>query len=169
MKKLFFALLCTMLLSGCSEGKLDDNLYDGTGGISAEVNGGLLKPKFALLYSHRTCRFDVEEAGVRTFTVGFSNSVNGAEMNINAKAINIPEGNLSGKTFPLKTGEGEGSFIFRGDFDNPYVTDDTHKGYLHVSFHNDQLHFITGIFSYDCVNAEGNVIRITNGKYDMYY
>ncbi len=121
MKKLFFASLFAVLLSGCSEGKLDDNLYDGTGGISAEVNGGLLKPQFALLYSHRTCQFDIEEGGVRTFTVGFSNSVSGAEMNINAKAINIPEGNLSGKTFPLKTGEGEGSFIFR-DFNTRAIS-----------------------------------------------
>ncbi|HOZ75315.1 MAG TPA: hypothetical protein PLS51_06680 [Flavobacterium sp.] len=169
MKKLFFALLFAMLLSSCSEGKLDDNLYDGTGGISAEVNGGLVKPQFALLYSHRTCRFDVEEGGIRTFTVGFTNTINGVGMNVNVKAINIPEGNLSGKTFPLKTGEGEGSFIFKGNFDDPFLTDDTHKGYLHVSFHNDQLHFITGIFSYDCVNSEGNVVRITNGKYDMYY
>lgn len=165
MKKSLLILLFALALGGCSKGNLDDNLYDGTGGISAVVNGGLLTP---LKYNSR-CSFDAAENGGKSFRVSFIDYINNGAtaMTVSATAINLPDGNLSGMTFPLKTDEGEGSFILNAD--EPYLTDDTHKGYLHVSFHNDQLHFITGIFSYDCVNATGEVVRVTNGKYDMYY
>jgi hypothetical protein len=164
MKKIFLFLSFVSLLS-CSKGDLNDNLYDGTGGISAAVNGGVLNPP---KYRSR-CEFGTADNGSKSLTVSFVQDLNNGtnSMTVRATAINLPEGNLSGKTFPLRTGEGEGSFIF--NYDEPYVTDDTHKGYLHVSFHNHELRFITGIFSYDCVNPDGKVIHITFGKYDMYY
>lgn len=168
MKKPILLFFIIAILLGCSKGNLDDNLYDGRGGISAVVNGGLIRPKINFPTSDATCRFDSGDS-TRTFTVGFIANVNGTSMVIRAQAVDVPDGNLSGITFPLRSDAGLGEFIFDGNFDDAFTTNDIQKGYLHVSFHNDELHFITGIFSYDCVNAQGQIVKITNGKYDMYY
>jgi hypothetical protein len=55
----------------------------------------------------------------------------------------------------------------RNSGDTQYSTDATHKGTLRIDSIDHVKNFISGTFSFDAVNAKGNIVHVTNGRFDL--
>lgn len=69
----------------------------------------------------------------------------------------IKEKNVFCKVFNHKN-------ILRG-----YITNNSHKGKLHINYWDKQKHIMAGTFYFDAVAADSSVVKITQGRFDMIY
>jgi|GEM_PF-1345052 len=175
-------VICTLFLIGCSsddEKRLSDGMWNGRGGIYCEANGLKMQPNGGLFSDDSDCTFDsyydeVLNQSVPVLHIGFSQTVNGKFMAVDMFAKlgdSTPTDDLGGKTFPLTSESFDNSYatFTIDDFDNLFRTNTEVNGELRITFHNRELHFLVGFFQYDCVDNEGNVIAVRNGKFDMSY
>ena len=168
-------VLILFLIISCTQNddkQLNDGIYDGKGGISCEVNGIVLKPSAAILYNNKGFSFGTNVNNVPILSVNFTNSSGYDFKSIRLVALDASyENNLIGRVFSLgneTNQESYGNYEFHDNGDeNKYVTDNVNKGELKILFFDKQKNILGGTFWFDAINGCGEVIKITNGKFDL--
>ena len=74
MKKICLILIAMFCLMGCTQNSVeisDQYIYNGQGGIKCEVDGVLLKPSTAIIYSNAALRFDSDSNNINFMSINF--------------------------------------------------------------------------------------------------
>ena len=172
MKKLIQFSLFLILFTSCSkDDELTEIKYNGYGGISSKINGVVVKPIGGGIYGNTDCRIDFEN-GVPFFSVSYFNMNNNIFKSIRMVAINVPYENMTGQTYSLKSEQNSESYAqynLNVDFnDNFYNTNSIQNGELKILFHDRQKNIIGGTFWFDAINSNGEIIKVTDGRFDMF-
>ncbi|MCZ8198342.1 MAG: hypothetical protein O9267_12120, partial [Flavobacterium sp.] len=68
-------ILTVFLIVSCTQNddkQLNDEVYDGNGGISCEVNGEVLKPSTAILYNNKRFSFGTNANNISLLSIDFT-------------------------------------------------------------------------------------------------
>ena len=174
MKNLIKVLLIFLFFS-CTQNddkQLNDGVYDGKGGILCEVDGQVLKPSTAILYDNKRFTFGTNQNNIPLLSVDFTNSTGYDFKSIRIVGFDAPyESNLVGKVFNLKKETNEESFanydFFKNGAENKYKTNEIQNGELKILYFDKQKNIMGGTFWFDAINNNGEIVKVTNGKFDL--
>ncbi|CAM3813405.1 DUF6252 domain-containing protein [Flavobacterium gelidilacus] len=173
MKNFLIFSLISIFLIGCSkDDELTEIKYNGYGGISSKLNGEVLKPKGGGIFGNTDCRIDQDTNGPVFFSVSYTNTNNNIFKSIRIVALDVPYENMTGQTYNLKSEQNIESFANYNlsiDFDeNLYETNSIQNGELKILFHDRQKNIIGGTFWFDAINENGEIIKVTDGRFDLF-
>ena len=121
-----------------------------------------------------SCVYDVDpESGIAFFSVGFSHRGNNIDdyQYVRVVAGNVNLDNFLNQTFQLKEdidySSSYGSYI--NNFDDPFQTNQVQIGELKILSFNKQKRTVSGTFWFDSKNNEGQILHVTDGRFDLYY
>lgn len=176
MKNIILILITLFCLTSCTQNDIeisDQYVYNGQGGIKCEVDGVLLKPSTAIIYSNAELRFDSDSNNVNFMSISFHNSNTSTGLGFQSVRVKIMNVNsntdLKGNVYSLKdeiNNESFGNYI-RNDFENKYKTNNIVNGELKVLYHDVQKRKVGGTFWFDALNNEGVIVKIRNGEFDL--
>lgn len=181
MRNILIIILTSIFISSCSND--DDSLTginnDGTGGISCLVNGNILKPSGGGLYGNKSATFDyIPNEQVNILRIGFTSRDGGPNRftSVSMVGYDIDIDNLEGQTINLMAENDNNSFANYSSGEatsaskpgEVYSTNSTQVGELKILYFNREKRIITGEFWYNAVNEFGEVIEITEGRFDMW-
>jgi hypothetical protein len=138
------------------------------------INGVAFTPHSnSFLNSDRQCNYIYLNGGYY-FTVGASNDSNndyGLSLIIGTTILSVNEGqtlklenyNQAGKAFGTYT------ISYNTKADNGYETNTNSSGQLHITKFDQTNQIISGTFFYDATNAQGDIVHVTDGRFDMQY
>ncbi len=168
-------VLLLFLIVSCTQNDdklLNDEVFDGRGGISCEVNGEVLKPSTAILYNNKGFSFGADSNNVSLLSVYFTNSSGSNFKSIRVVGFDADyESNLVGRVFNLqiennKEGFGNYSFVENG-VENKFITNSINNGELKILFFDKQNNIMGGTFWFDAISSNGKIVKVTNGKFDL--
>ena len=172
MKKILLFFLSALICSCEKDEELTSINGDGTGGMSCILNGTILNPSGGGIGGNKTCRIDyIPDEQIYFFAVGFTSDQFGFS-SVDAVAVNIDLDNLEGKTFDLiGNGNIQDSYgsVTKGSFDvdgRNYSTSLVRKGTLTILHYDKEDYTISGTFEFEAENDFGEVIIITEGRFD---
>ncbi|OOV16116.1 hypothetical protein BXU10_21240 [Flavobacterium sp. LM4] len=168
-------VLMLLLMISCTQNddkQLNDDIYDGRGGISCEVNGVVLKPSTAILYNNKGFDFGKDINNIPTLSVSFTNNSGYDFKSIRLVALDASyESDLVGKVFSLKNETNQESYanyeFYNNGVPNKYKTDDINNGELKILFYDKQKNILGGTFWFDAINSKGENVKVKNGKFDL--
>lgn len=168
-------LFLLFLLVSCTQNDdilLNDEVYNGKGGISCEVNGEVLKPSTAILYNNKSFSFGTDANNVSLLSISFTNSKGYDFKSIQVVGFNADyESNLVGKVFNLQSETNKESFgnynFIKDGVENKFTTTEIKKGELKILFFDKQKNIMGGTFWFDAINSNGEMVKVRNGKFDL--
>jgi hypothetical protein len=176
MKNIILILITLFCLTSCTQNDVeisDQYVYNGLGGIKCEVDGVLLKPSTAILYTNAELRFDSDSNNIKFMSINFHNSNTSTGLGFQFVMVKIMNVNsntdLKGNVYSLKdeiNNESFGNYI-KNDFENKYKTNNIVNGELTVLYHDVQKRKVGGIFWFDAINNEGVIVKVRNGQFDL--
>lgn len=176
MKKHFLIFMTLTLFLSCSQNEIDidnDYLFNGRGGIKCEVDGVLLKPSTALVYTNATLNSDTTTEGIPFLTLSFHNSNVSTGLGyqlIRMSLIDVDSrSNLTGNTYELLSQANDhnfGNYVLGGQV-NTFETNENFTGELKVLYHDVETRTLGGTFWFDAENSENEIREIRNGEFDM--
>lgn len=169
MRKITLFLLLISLVA-CDNDDLTDVNNDGTGGISCLVNGELLRPK-GNIFGNRTAKFSTHADGSTILMIGLTNNEERFDglAHLFISIYDVDLDNLEGQTFQLKEENTPDSFahLRLGEYDNVFATNAVTTGELKITHYDYDDWVISGTFSFTGVNANGETLEITDGRFDL--
>lgn len=177
MKKIIASFLFLLCLScnndDANDGKLTNLNYDGTGGISCKVNGAVLKPRGGGMSGN--VHFDLEqdfENSNSYIRIGFSHKGNAYDdfKSVDVIGSGIDIHNLVPQTFDLaavESASGYGRYFNNNLESNEFYTTDIERGELKLLHYESQRRIVTGTFWFDAINSNGEVVNVTDGRFDI--
>ena len=168
-------ILTVFLIVSCTQNddkQLNDGVYDGNGGISCEVNGEVLKPSTAILYNNKRFSFGTNANNISLLSIDFTNSTGYDFKAVRIVGFDAPyESNLVGRVFNLKSEINLESFanydFYKNGIENKYITNEIKNGELKILFFDKQKNIMGGTFWFDAINSSGEIVKVTNGKFDL--
>jgi hypothetical protein len=173
MKKYILLAITFFVLSCSKDNELTEIKYNGYGGISSKVNGEILKPKGGGIYGNTDCRFNTVN-GVTNFAISYINQNYSDNIlrSIRIVAINVDYNSVAEQTFNLKEEQNNESFAtydksinYEGD---SFQTNTIQKGELKILYHDKEKNIIGGTFWFDAKNSSGEIIKVTEGRFDTF-
>jgi hypothetical protein len=104
------------------------------------------------------------------FLVSFNNVVNNL-----AKGVKVETDSLAiaqGQTYKLGTsanGSADGEYFLLGTSNKDYITNDALSGSLTITKLDAVNQIVSGTFYFKAINAPGDTVSVTNGRFDMLY
>jgi hypothetical protein len=184
MKNIILILITLFCLTSCTQNHVeisDQYVYNGLGGIKCEVDGVLLKPSTAIVYSNAELRFDSDNNNnnnnnnnnINFMSISFHNSNTSTGLGFQSVRVKIMNVNsntdLKGNVYSLKdeiNNESFGNYI-RDDLDIKYKTNYIVNGELKVLYHDIMKGKVGGTFWFDAINDEGVIVKVRNGQFDL--
>ncbi len=151
--------------------------HEGKNTFGCLVNGAVYLPKAPLFGSPVSCYYQKLYPGSDGYVFvvsGERNPLNSCEVSI----VTIYVDSISlqtGSKFELRArppGKHRGAFRDANDCTNEsrrYVTSDTQTGELNITYFNQTLGIVSGTFWFDGIDEFGNIVHITEGRFDMQY
>ncbi len=176
MKNIILIIIALFCLTSCTQNDVEISnqyVYNGLGGIKCEVDGVLLKPSTAIVYSNADLRFDSDNNNINFMSISFHNSNTSTGLGFQSVRVKIMNVNsitdLKGNVYSLKdemNNESFGNYI-REDFDDKYNTNNIVNGELKVLYHDVKKGKVGGTFWFDAINDEGVIVKVRNGQFDL--
>lgn len=170
MKKIFYFFIAILLIS-CDNDDLTEINEDGTGGISCLVNGKLLRPSGGGIYGNRTARYDSYADGTEFIILGLSNRQEkfGGLAFLTLLLYDMDRNNIEGRVFELKSEDAPESYgnLRLENFDNNFETNENFTGQVTIIKLDLENRVISGTFFFTGENSEGEIVEITDGRFDM--
>jgi len=172
MKKTFIIIAAILILSCEKDEELTSINGDGTGGFSCILNGTIMNPSGGGIGGNKTCRINyISEEEVYFFLVGFTSDQFGFS-GVDAVVFFDDFDNFEGRTFNL-TGNGNNQenygSVIKGSYDEEgsnYSTDSIYNGTLEILHYDRENYTVSGTFEFEAVNELGEVITISDGRFD---
>jgi hypothetical protein len=93
---------------------------------------------------------------------------NGEEMDIFLNSIETGKRNLNVKTYPKGVSLAPSSYaLFRDSKRTEYITSNTNMGFVQLNVADEVTGIIAGTFEFTAADPQGNLIRITEGRFDI--
>lgn len=173
-EKLILILLLTTLIA-CDTASVDlDNEnydFDGNGGVKCEVNGVLLKPSTNGWGAARDELVISPTQYEGYMNLGFLN--NGEIFrSVDIKIIDVGQQTIDEGDIYILENEQSSSFGRMTNYsydDKNFTTSDQYIGELEIIYHDPENNILGGIFEFDAVNENGEVVEIRKGEFDMEY
>lgn len=175
MKNIILILIALFCLTSCTQNDVeisDQYVYNGLGGIKCEVDGVLLKPSAAIVYSNAELRFDSDN-NINFMSISFHNSNTSTGLGFQSVRVKIMNVNsntdLKGNVYSLKDETNNDSFgnYIREDLGNKYKTNNIVNGELKVLYHDVKKGKVGGTFWFNAINDKGVIVKVTNGQFDL--
>lgn len=154
--------------------KLPPATQTGANTFGCLVNGQAFTPQDKSIFEGPVlqCNY-IYTAGGYYFTllVGNKNSDNSVTgVNIETDSLAISEG----QNIPLKiysSGNAQGSYVvyYNTGGQNAYETNNAVTGQLIITKFDAIKQIVSGTFYFDAINDKGDIMKITNGRFDMQY
>jgi len=176
MKNIILILVALFCFTSCTQNDVEISnqyVYNGRGGIKCEVDGVLLKPSTAIIYSNAELRFDSDNNKINFMRICFhkSNTSTGLGLqSVRVKIMNVNSNtDLKGNIYSLKDEINNESFgnYFREDLDDKYRTNNIVNGELKVLYHDLKKSKVGGTFWFDAINDKGVIVKVRNGQFDL--
>jgi hypothetical protein len=143
----------------------------GAGTFGCLVNGVAFVPKNRSIIEgpHLQCNYIFLNGGYY-FTLALGNNDNGL-----GKGIGIRTDSLAiaqGQAYKLKTyamGNADASYFLVGKDNRNYVTNDVVSGVLTITKLDPAMQIVSGTFYFKAINAPGDTVSVTSGRFDMPY
>ncbi len=169
MKKLFLLFITVLLIYGCRDPKQDENTLpaatqEGKNTGGALVNGQVWVAKIEgpdLNPGGNNTTYNTDPV-LNTFSLQIVlNQYN----NLNSQiVINISDNqNLTPQTYPIL---GNGSGFYNPNLNIGFYTDSANTGILTITRFDKVNKIVSGTFSFKAVNSAGEVVNITEGRFD---
>src|SRR5690606_5622748 len=151
---------------------------DGSGGISCLVNGKVLKPSGGGLYGNTTAKFDyLSDEQIHILIISFFSRDGGQNRftSVTLYGSDIDINNLEGQTIELRAEDNNESFAtyLSGEATSApkpgeeYLTNSTQVGELKILFFDRDKRVIAGEFWFNAENEFGQIVKITEGRFDL--
>lgn len=185
MKKAFILILSILIFSCEKDEELTNINGDGSGGISCILNGTIMNPSGGGIGGNRTCRINhLPEEDIYLFTVGFTSDQFGFS-SVSAVAFFespngfqgiLDSGNFVGQTFDLFGMDNSNNYenygrVTKGNLNvdgRNYSTNNVRTGIMTIQHYDDERFTVSGTFEFEAENEFGDLITITEGRFDMY-
>jgi hypothetical protein len=139
--------------------------------IGCLVNGQAFVPKNASIIQGPDiqCNYILLNGGYY-FTLGFGNNDNGL-----VKGLRIGTDSLAiaqGQTYGLTTntiGNANGEYFLLGTYNKDYLTNNILGGNLTITKLDPVTQIVSGTFYFKAINAPGDTVSVTDGRFDMPY
>jgi hypothetical protein len=174
MKKIIL-LLFTFIFISCEKDELTEVYNNGKGGASCLINEKVLNDR--TIYGYSRIRFDSQADGTNFFVIQLVNRKNDffGDTHLGIIIYGYEYENLEGKTFEIKEENFEtyNSYAWLSiPSDNEYYSDEYNSyseniGYLKVTYFNKDEWIISGTFQFNLINENNEVIKITEGRFDL--
>lgn len=181
MKNLILILITTLSLSCCSK---DDNktpleqlpaaTQTGANTAGCLVNGQVLLPRGQKIQNGPVLSsFYQKLNGKYYFGLGITdnskNDVQGISINSNNITLEVNKSYLLTKNLKVDS-ENYAFASFAGPISNyQFNTTDSYSGKITITNLNTIDYIISGTFWFDAVDANGNIVKVTDGRFDLHY
>lgn len=149
---------------------------DGTGGISCRIDGTILRPSGGGMYGNKTAKFDYSN-GKQILIVGFSSRDGGNNKfsSVTLFAHDVHVDNLEGQTINLIAKSNNESYATYTSGEatsgsqpgEDYATSAAQVGEMKILFLNKEEKVISGEFWFNSENEFGEILKITDGRFDL--
>ena len=185
MKNLILLLAIAFLTACCSNGdsdnadpisKLPSATQTGANTAGCLVNGQVFLPKGSNQFGPTLSCFYQQDQGTYHFGLNISDKTNGIKsVNLSLNPLQLTVNNtyllseiINGQ-FNYASNFAE--FIIYSDTfsDNRFTTNIVKQGTVTITKLDTQQKIISGLFWYDAINQQGEVVQIREGRFDMRY
>lgn len=176
MKNIILILIALFCLTSCTQNDVEISnqyVYNGLGGIKCEVNGVLLKPRIAFVYSNTDFIFDSDYNNINFTSFSFHNSNTSKGLGFQSLRVKIMNVNsttdLKGNVYLLNyemNNESFGNYI-KEDLSVKYNTNNIVNGELKVLYHDVKEGKVGGTFWFDAINDNGVIVKVRNRQFDL--
>lgn len=173
MKNLLTFFLVCLLLVGCDllnpPPKGPDNVLppatqEGKNTFGCKVNGEIWIPNGSFSFPRLDGYYDKGIVSLRAHKDGPAQN--------DLEAFGMYHGKIKNGTgtYSMTSVRGEVSVsFFKGIGNEDFITDSLHTGYLTITRLDSVNSILAGTFYFDAISDQGNIIKITDGRFDLKY